>query len=125
MQVLTRVSHQRYVQNRVRERGGPFPTFLRTGPPPLGVVPLGYARDQGSRGSGCIGNWWGRKMCDPCADHKLRPICEDARHHHPQNTVRDHDAEALANAEEDFGARREATNSYPSSAAGKTDGRYR
>ena len=34
-------------------------------------------------------------MCAPCADHKLRPVCEYAHQHHTltRDTVRYHNAE--------------------------------
>ena len=104
MQGLTLVSHQRGVQQGVRECGGPFPTFLRAGPPPLGVVPPGYAVDQGSCSANCLGNWQGGKMCAPCANHKLRPVRKNARHHHPlpHYTFIDHDTEASTDSDEEF-----------------------
>ena len=62
-------------------------------------------------------------MCAPCADHKIRPVCEDARQYHPllQYKVSEHNEEASTDADEDFGAGRKATDSYPLSAAGKTN----
>ena len=45
--------------------------------PPLGVGPPGNTGDQGSRGADCLGNWRGSKICAPCANQKLRPVCEN------------------------------------------------
>ena len=66
-------------------------------------------------------------MCAPCADHKLRPVCEDARQYHPllQYKVSEHNEEASTDADEDFGAGREATDLDASAAAGKASGLYR
>ena len=57
-------------------------------------------------------------MCAPCADHKPRPIREDARPYHPlPRYAVDHYQEVATDAYEDLGAGRQAAGSDPLAAA--------
>ena len=65
-------------------------------------------------------------MCAPCANHKLRPVCEDARQYHPlpQYAFSDHNKEASNDMDEYFRAGSKVTDSDPLAAAGKTAGQH-
>ena len=43
----------------------------------------GNARDRGALGAGHLGYWQGSRTYSPCADHKPRPVREDANTHNP------------------------------------------
>ena len=75
------------------------------------MVREGNAGDLGALGAGHLGYRQGSRTYAPCANHKTRPVREDAstRHTLSQHTAQQ---EENANVEEDIGTGRQAAGLY-------------
>ena len=85
----------------------------------------GNARDHGALDAGHLGNRQGSRAYAPCADHKPRPVREDAGTHHPLYRYTINHQEANTTAEEDLGTGRQAAGSYSLAVANSAAGRHR
>ena len=83
----------------------------------------GNAGDHSALGAGHLGYRKGSRMYAPCADHKPRPVREDAstRHRLSQHTAQ---LEENATAKEDIGTGRQAAGSYSLAKASSAAGRH-